>query len=100
MTLPVPNLGAKLVDKLGYLIPPWNSFFQQLVQRAPAVQNVDGSPFTANQNGTLILLGATGIHLIRGNVDINLGSLDPAIIPISIGDSVAWAGGTAQFLGA
>lgn len=101
MTLPVPNLKAQVVDKQGYLLPPWNSFFQQLVQRAPAVQNVSGSPFTANQNGTVILKGAATVHLTRGNVSIDLSGVDPTIIPISISDTVTWTGSpTVQFLGA
>lgn len=99
MTQPVPNLGAKLVDAMGYLIPPWNSFFQQLVQRAPAVAVVPASPFTANANGTVILTGATTISLTRGTVAISL--TGQRIIPISVGDTVAWTGpATVQFLGA
>lgn len=108
MTLPVPNLQAPLVTVkdskgnvigTGTLIPPWNSFFQQLVQPAPAVASVTQNPFTANAKGTIILTGATTITLIRGTVHISL--TGQRIIPISIGDTVSWTGpATAQFLGA
>lgn|SRR5512147_1854626 len=106
-TLPVPNQQAAIAEirknsagkLLAYLIPPWNSWFQQFSQPAPAVVNVSTlSPFTANSNGTLILTGAGAITLTRGLVNINL--TGERIIPIGIGDTVTWAGGTAQFLGA
>ncbi len=99
MTRPVPNLLAPVVDKLGKLLPPWNSFFQQLVQAAPAVANVTLNPFQANANGSLILTGATTISLTRGSITISL--TGQRIIPISIGDTVSWTGpATVQFLGA
>lgn len=100
MTLPVPNINAPLVDKLGKLLPPWNSFFQQFVQKAPAVANVTSpSPFTANANGTVILIGATTISLTRGSIIIDL--TGEKIIPVSVGDTVSWTGpATVQFLGA
>jgi len=99
MTLPVFNLSAPMVDKNGKLLSPWNSFFQQLTQPAPAVAAVSASPFTANANGTVILTGATTIALIRGQTIINL--TGQRIIPISIGDTVSWTGpATVQFLGA
>lgn len=100
MTLPVPNLTSPLVDKLGKLIPPWNSWFQQLTQKAPAVQSVTANPFTANANGNLIIIGATTIILTRGQTSINL--TGQKIIPISISDTVTWTGvpTSVQFLGA
>lgn len=99
MTLPVPNMQAPLVDKNGKLLPPWNSFFQQLVQQAPAVAPATQNPFTANANGTLILKGAASITLTRGSTNIDL--TGQVIIPISIGDTVSWSGpASAQFLGA
>lgn len=99
MTLPVPNMTAPLVDTARKVIPPWNSFFQQLVQQAPAVDTVTlGSPFTANSNGKVILTGATTINLTRGSTTINLNG--QRIIPVRIGDSVAWTGpATVQFWG-
>lgn len=106
-TRPVPNLSAALAGtKDGkikvFLLEPFVQFFQQFVQQAPAVQDVSttpGSPFTANQNGTLILTGAGVITLTRGVTVITL--TGQRIIPISIGDVVTWAGAaTAQFLGA
>ena len=107
MTRPVPNLQAKLVDKFGYLIPPWNSFFQQLVQAAPAVASitVGVSPFlyTVNANGSLIVQGGTisNLALLRGTAIINL--TGQIIIPISIGDTVRVTYSvlpTVKFLGA
>ncbi len=100
MTLPVPNLGSKLVDKFGKIVPPWNSWFQQFSQKAPDVATVTApSPFTANANGTVILTGATTIFLTRGTTTINL--TGQRIIPISISDVVSWTGpATVQFLGA
>jgi len=100
MTLPVPNMLAPLVNpQTGRLISPWNSFFQQLVQQAPAVANVTlPSPFQANANGKVILTGATTIDLTRGDDTINLNG--QRIIPVRIGDIVSWTGpATVQFLG-
>ena len=98
MTLPLPSLISPMVNKAGVLIPPWNSFFQQLVQKAPAVSAVSQNPYTANANGTLVLTGATDIILTRGSTSINLAG--QRLIPISISDTVSWTGGSAQFLGA
>lgn len=99
-TLPVPNQQAPLVDiKTGKVISPWNNWFQQFSQKAPAVVAVTQSPFTANANGTLIITG-TVIVLTRGSISIRL-TAGQNIIPISIGDTVSWATATAiQFLGA
>jgi hypothetical protein len=109
-TRPVPNLNAAIAQSSDgklkvFLAAPWMQFFQQFVQKAPAVVDVTslGSPYTANQNGTVIITGQATVSLIRGNTTI---ALFPAnaqqVIPISIGDSVAWTGGGAivQFLGA
>lgn len=103
MTSRLPNLQSPLVkisNGLGFLIPPWNSFFQQLTQQAPAVSDVTVSPFTANANGTVIIKGATTITLTRGSISIIL--TGQIIIPISIGDTVSWTGvpTSIQFLGA
>lgn len=99
-TLPVPNLKSPLVDKLGKLIPPWNSWFQQFSQAAPAVVDISTiNPFTANSNGTVVISG-TAVTLTRGSVSMGLGT-GTFTIPISIGDSVSWTGpATARFLGA
>lgn len=118
MTSPLPNMRAALVivkDKngneigKGYLADPWNSFFQQFTQQAPAVAAVSptSSPFSyqANQNGTLIVSGGTvsAISLTRGTVVIPLSTVRPLAIPISIGDTVTVTYSvlpTIQFLGA
>lgn len=102
MTLPVPNMQAALASVKGgmaFLIPPWNSFFQQLVQAAPAVSTVTlPSPFTANSNGKVIITGAATIDLTRGNTTVNLNG--QRIIPVRISDTVAWTGAaTVQFWG-
>lgn len=105
MTRPVLNLNAPIGEvrfNKVYLLPPWNSFFQQFVQQAPAIQDVTamGSPFQANQNGTVIVQGAATTTLARGLVSISLGA-GQNIIPVSIGDVVSWTGGaTVRFLGA
>ncbi len=107
-TLPVPNIQSAIVSVKsadgkeigkGFVIPPWNSFFQQFSQQAPAVRNITANPYTANTNGNAILTGATTINLKRGIVTINLNG--QRIIPISIGDTLSWTGpATVQFLGA
>ena len=102
MTLPVPNMQAALASVrvgMAFLIPPWNSFFQQLVQAAPAVATVTlPSPFQANANGKVILTGAVTIDLTRGLDTVNLNG--QRIIPVRIGDIIAWTGpATVQFWG-
>lgn len=89
-----------MVNKLGKLIPPWNSWFQQFSQKAPAITTVTVSPFTANANGTVIFTGgAPVINLTRGSDNIIL--TGQRIIPISISDTITWVGATTvQFLGA
>lgn len=103
MTQPLPNMQAAIARVKGgmaFIIPPWNSFFQQFVQPAPAVASVTTSPFTANANGTVIFTGgAPVITLTRGTDNIVL--TGQRIIPISVGDTVTWVGATTvQFLGA
>ena len=90
MTNPVVNLNSPLVDKTGKVIPPWNSFFQQFTQAAPAVSSVTQNPFTANAIGKVVILGATTITLSRGSVSRLVSG--ETIIPISIGDTVSWTG--------
>lgn len=110
-TLPVPNLLSPLVNAAGKLIPPWNSWFQQFSQAAPAVAaiTVGGSPFsyTANSNGNLIVSGGTVslITLTRGTdtIIIATSTATPRIVPISIGDTITVTYSvlpTLQFLGA
>lgn len=105
MTRPVLNLNSPIGEIKGnrvYVLPPWNSFFQQFVQQAPVIQDVTlyGSPFQANQNGTVIVQGAATTTLTRGLIAISLGA-GQNIIPVSIGDIVSWTGGaTVRFLGA
>ncbi len=117
-SLPLLNMQAPLVRVLddkgkeigkGRLLDPWNGFFQQFVQAAPAVANIvpTGSPFnfTANVKGTLIISGGTvsAISLIRGGIIIPLSTVRPLIVPISIGDTIRTTytvTPTLQFLGA
>lgn len=100
MTLPVPNLQSRLVDKFGYLVPPWNTWFSQFSRQAPEVVDFSTTnPLTANANGAVIITGAATVSLTRGTITINL--TGERIIPVAIGDTVAWTGGaTVQFLGA
>jgi len=107
--LPLPNINSPLVvlkDKAGNviasgtLVAPWNTWFQQFSRQASAVQDFSSTnPLTVNNNGTVILTGATTVSLTRGTTVINL--TGERIIPVSIGDTVAWTGpATVQFLGA
>jgi len=115
MTQPVLNLNSPIAEVRkgangllkAFLIPPWNSFFQQFTQPAPAVAAValDGSPFTftPNSNGNLIVTGGTisNISLMRGTVTINL--TGERVIPLAINDTVSITYSvvpTLQFLGA
>lgn len=75
----------------GYLISPWNRYFQQFAQEAPEAVIVTGaSPlsYTANTKGSFFVIGGTvsNISLIRGSATINL--TGEKVIPISIGDTV------------
>lgn len=99
-TRPVPNIKAAVVNpKTGMLVAPWMQFFQQFVQKAAAIIDVSSqSPYTANQNGTVIITGGTGIKLTRGSTAINLAN-GQAIIPIAISDTITWTAGTVKFLG-
>lgn len=99
-TRPVPNTGSPIVEvKTGRLIAPWIQWFQQFTQKAAAIIDVSSqSPYTANQLGTIVITGGTGIMITRGTISINLAN-GQAILPISIGDTITWASGTVNFLG-
>src|ERR1700743_3217008 len=99
-TRPVPNSQSPIVDaRTGKLLAPWIQFFQHFVQKAATIIDISTlSPYTANQNGTIIITGGTGIELTRGQSTINLAN-GQAIIPIAISVTVAWATGTVRFLG-
>ena len=103
-TRPVPNTKSPIAASsdgkiLVYVQQVWSQWFQQFTQQAAAAIDVSGdSPYQANQNGTVIITGGTGIELTRGTTTINLAN-GQAIIPISIGDTVTWATGTVKFLG-
>ena len=99
-TRPVASILAPIVDlKTGKLVSPWIQFFQQFVQKAPTIIDVSSlSPYTANQLGTIIITSGSGFHLIRGDINLALAGTQ-LIIPISIGDTIVWASGTAKFLG-
>lgn len=119
-TLPLPNMSAALVKVVGgngqvigrgYVVPPWNSWFQQFSQAAPDVIDVaiGTSPFsyTPNSNGTLVISSGTVslINLIRGTTTIAVATstANPVIVPIALGDTVEvtyTVAPTMQFLGA
>lgn len=91
----VPNLQAALVDKLGKIIPPWNSFFQQFTSLAEAA-SVPISPFEPNTQGNLFFTSGTpGIILTRGNLNIIL--TGEKIVPVAVGDTVTWSGATVVY---
>lgn len=107
MTNPVLNLNARLVNKDGFLVDPWNSFFQQFTQTSPAVKDlvVGASPFNymPNARGKLIVSGViTFAFLIRGKKTIALSNVTPLIVPMAIGDELRLnyaVAPTVQFLG-
>ena len=94
----VPNLVSALVDKMGRVIPPWNSFFQQFTQLASAASQPT-SPFTSNTQGSLFFTtGTPVITLTRGPLVLTL--TGQKIIPVGSGDTVTWTGATTvNFLG-
>ncbi len=102
MTQPLPSMkspiGRVMVNGkefgMCFLLPPWNSYFQQISQAGSEVlvANVGSSPFeiTANANGTMIILSGTvtGITLTRGVNSFNL-DVGNQLIPIRINDMLA-----------
>jgi len=103
----VPNLVSPIVsvknrngDEIGkgFVIAPWNSFFQQFTQKA-AASSVPTSPFTPNTQGNLFFTSGTPvITLTRGSLVLTL--TGQKIIPVAVGDSVTWSGATTvNFLG-
>jgi hypothetical protein len=99
VSLPVPNLSSALVDKLGKIIPPWNSWFQQFTQPAPEAVPVAGSIFIANAPGNVFIQsGNPNMAIVRGTLTITV--TGQKIIPIAIGDTLNLSGAyTASFLG-
>lgn len=102
-TRPVPNTSSPVVDtKTGKLLAPWIQFFQQFVQQAAASIDISKqSPYQANQNGTIFINQGSSITITRGQTVIQLAD-GQAIIPVSIGDTVAFTvpfAGSAQFFG-
>lgn len=89
---PFPSLAQKVVDAVGKIIQPWNSYLQQFTQAPPkfTLVTVTASPFTyeAVEPGYLILTGGviSILDLIRGTDIINL--TGQKIIPVSIADSI------------
>jgi hypothetical protein len=96
MTRPVPNMLAPLVNKMGKLIPPWNSWFQQFTQPPSAVASVavgaSTFSYTVNNVGQIIVSGGTvsAITLIRGLDSFILfnDTTTPRSVLVSIGDTV------------
>jgi hypothetical protein len=106
-TRPVPNLNAAIAQSSDgklkvFLASPWMQFFQQFVQKAPAAQDVTslGSPYTANQNGIVIITNAATITLNRGagsfpnTYAFSVSIANNVPIPVSIGDTIEWTGPT------
>lgn len=102
LTNQLPNLNAPLAkgtikingkdqDIFVFLIPPWNSFLQQISKQAGSVIDTEAdSPFeqTANANGKYILTGGTitDVRLTRGTFNFDI--TGEIIIPIRIGDTI------------
>lgn len=101
MTQPVLSLASAIVRVTGkdgkeigkgYIVPPWNSFFQQFTQKPAAVVDVDVGPspfeYTPNTLGQLVIDGGVLSErlLIRGDVEVPMGG--NRVIPVSIGDTV------------
>ena len=90
--MPLPNMMAPLVNKIGRLLPPWNSYLQQFTQAPPAFNNitVGASPFSyvAKEPGNLIITGGTvsAVVLTRALVSINVAAA--RIVPVGIDDVV------------
>ena len=92
----VPNLKAALTDKLNKIIPPWNSFFQQFTAVAKEAE-IPTSPYTPNTQGNLIFITApASITLTRGSLNITM--TGQKIVPVAVGDTVTWSGGSVRFL--
>jgi hypothetical protein len=81
----------------GYVIPPWNSWFQQFSQPPAAVQNitVGASPFAfqPNDQGQVVISGGaiSLITLTRGSAVLTLFTSAiaiPRVVLVSIGDIV------------
>jgi len=88
----VPNLLAALVDKMGKVVPPWNSFFQQFTAPAKAAETPI-SPYTPNTQGSIFFItGTPAITLTRGSLVLTL--TGQKIIPIAVGDTITWSGAT------
>ena len=91
--IPLPNLRAVLVNKLGNIVSPWNSYLQQFTQAPPSVIDIIVGPsifsYSALEPGTIVISGGTivAINLIRGTVTIPLAITD-RIIPVGINDTV------------
>ena len=100
---PVYNLDAPFVDlKTGKLASPWNMFFQQLVQNAQPIEDIDtlalSTGYQPNAIGTVYIEGTPSIlTLVRGDEFIAI-DLTVKFVPISIGDKLFVVGTTAKFI--
>ena len=90
--MPIPNLYAPFVDKLGKLLAPWNFYLQQFTQAPPQFLAIapDGSPFEyqAVEPGHVAVNGGTvsQIQVTRGgNFTVQVSA---NIVPVAIGDVV------------
>jgi hypothetical protein len=90
--VPLPNLRSKVVNALGILVAPWNSFLQQFVQAPPNALPVTltGSPFEyqAAEPGLLTIVGGTVsiINYSRGSVTVNV--TGSRFVPVCLNDIV------------
>lgn len=91
--VPLPSLASKVVDTLGKLLAPWNSYLQQFTQAPPGIMGITIglSPFDyiVEEPGTIIIVGGTltDVSLIRGSDTLAMGNA-ARIIPVGIQDTV------------
>lgn len=90
--IPLPNQLAKFVDKMGRLIPPWNSYLQQFTQQPPSFADIvlGPSPFSyvAAEPGNVHLNGGTVSSAILSRGLDTLNFTGARSIPVAIRDVV------------
>ena len=90
--VPLPNLRSKVVNTLGFLIAPWNSFLQQFVQAPPTAMpiTVGASPFTftASEPGILTVVPGTISSIVFGRGSVTANITGQRSIPVCLNDYV------------